>query len=327
MTLRSWLAIVAGLGLTALLLMRIGLSSVGDAIVAAGWAGILAATALHVLAQGICAAAWWTLWPSDPGAGRPTYPRMVAIRMLRDSMGEVLPTVPLGELAAIRELMRTGLSAVEASAVTIADVTTELAGQVGFSVITFALVALPDLRAWRYLGVSGLAGTVFIFAGCLWVQYSGGRQLARLCGGAVPLLREIPQVWDRLSAELRRVYGRQGRIAIAAAIQLAAWFVGGLQSWTVLRIMGTPVPLTGALALEAFMFSVHRVAPTPGAVGVQEGGYVLAGSALGIDDGTALALSLVKRARDLLVAVPVILVWQAVRARRTRRTAISGVQF
>ena len=69
------------------------------------------------------------------------------------------------------------------------------------------------------------------------------------------------------------------------------------------------------------MAGVRRVAPTPGAGGAQEGGHVLAGAAPGIDGGAALALSLVKRVRDLLVAVPVVLPSQAVPTRHARRSA------
>ncbi len=230
-----------------------------------------------------------------------------------------MPVVPVGEVAAVRELMRAGLSALDATALTIADVTAELASQVGFSLLTLVLVMAAGLDAWRLVGLSGLAGSVAIFAGCAWVQHSGGCRLARLCGRATPLLHGVPDVWEHLDARLRRIYARHGRVALAVAIHLAAWFAGGLQAWAVLRIMGTPIAPATALALEAFVASICTVVPTPGALGVQEGSYVLAGSALGIDSSAALALSLVKRARDLLVALPVIIVWQAIQIRRARR--------
>ncbi len=48
----------------------------------------------------------------------------------------------------------------------------------------------------------------------------------------------------------------------------------------------------------------------PGGLGIQEGGLVLIGSQLGLTPELALALSLAKRARELLVGVPCLIVWQ-----------------
>lgn len=316
MNARSWLAALAGLAFAAVLVLQTGPSAVGRVVLAAGWNSVLAALALHVLAQLTCAVSWWVLCLSGPS--RPTYARLAATRLLRDAMSQVLPVVPVGEVAAVRELMRAGLSAVEAAALTVADVTAELASQVGFSLSTLALVTATGLDAWRLVGLSSLAGSVAIFAGCVWVQHSGGHRLARSCGRVMPFLHNVPHVWERLGVGLHKIYGRRGRVALAVAIHLAAWFVGGLQAWAVLRIMGTPIIPAAALALEAFVASVCSIAPMPGALGVQEGSYVLAGATLGIDGSAALALSLVKRARDLLVALPVIVVWQAIQVHRAR---------
>jgi hypothetical protein len=59
----------------------------------------------------------------------------------------------------------------------------------------------------------------------------------------------------------------------------------------------------------------------PGAIGVQEGGYVVLGPLFGIAPETMLALSLLKRARDLALGVPALLLWQGLEARRWRRAA------
>jgi uncharacterized membrane protein YbhN (UPF0104 family) len=42
----------------------------------------------------------------------------------------------------------------------------------------------------------------------------------------------------------------------------------------------------------------------PGALGVQEGGYLLLAPVVGLSPEAALALSLIKRARELLLGVP-----------------------
>jgi hypothetical protein len=54
----------------------------------------------------------------------------------------------------------------------------------------------------------------------------------------------------------------------------------------------------------------------PGALGVQEGAYMLLGGMLGLAPEMGLALSLVKRVRDLLLGIPALLGWQAVEGGR-----------
>jgi hypothetical protein len=49
----------------------------------------------------------------------------------------------------------------------------------------------------------------------------------------------------------------------------------------------------------------------PGGLGVQEASYVLLGPLFGVHASDALALSLLRRARDLVIGVPVLLIWQA----------------
>jgi len=73
------------------------------------------------------------------------------------------------------------------------------------------------------------------------------------------------------------------------------------------------------LVLESLVFGLRTaVFFIPGAWGVQEAAYVLVGSVLGLAPETMLALILVKRARELVVGVPVLCVGQIVSALRPR---------
>jgi uncharacterized membrane protein YbhN (UPF0104 family) len=48
----------------------------------------------------------------------------------------------------------------------------------------------------------------------------------------------------------------------------------------------------------------------PGGLGVQEGGFILIGGALGLDPATCLALAGARRIRDLLIFLPGLFAWQ-----------------
>ncbi len=56
----------------------------------------------------------------------------------------------------------------------------------------------------------------------------------------------------------------------------------------------------------------------PGSAGVQEAGYVGLGAAFGVPPDMALGVSLLRRARDLALGVPILLAFQWVELRRLR---------
>jgi len=62
----------------------------------------------------------------------------------------------------------------------------------------------------------------------------------------------------------------------------------------------------------------------PGALGVQEGGYLLLAPLAGLHPDTALALSLAKRAREILLGVPGLLHLQASETFWRRRPSASA---
>ncbi|MBV9551421.1 MAG: flippase-like domain-containing protein, partial [Alphaproteobacteria bacterium] len=75
-----------------------------------------------------------------------------------------------------------------------------------------------------------------------------------------------------------------------------------------------------AMVIESLVYAIRSTAfYVPNSVGVQEGAYVLLGGAFGLSPEMALALSLLKRARDLTIGLPVIGLWQAVESGRIWR--------
>jgi hypothetical protein len=71
-------------------------------------------------------------------------------------------------------------------------------------------------------------------------------------------------------------------------------------------------------AIESLMFAIRNTAFfAPSGLGVQEGAYALLGPLFGLPVEAALALSLLKRARDITVGVPMLLSWQVLEGRRS----------
>ena len=62
----------------------------------------------------------------------------------------------------------------------------------------------------------------------------------------------------------------------------------------------------------------------PGHAGVQEAAYAGIGAIFGQPPELSLAVSLLRRARDLALGVPILLIWQAVELQRRRATRAEG---
>jgi uncharacterized membrane protein YbhN (UPF0104 family) len=112
-------------------------------------------------------------------------------------------------------------------------------------------------------------------------------------------------------AELTALYGHSGRIAAGTLLHLLGWFGKGAGNWIAFRLLGAPIDLEAALAIEALLHAMLALAVVvPGYAGVQEAGYASLGTLFGAAPEISLAVSLLRRARDLAVGLPILLLWQ-----------------
>ena len=116
---------------------------------------------------------------------------------------------------------------------------------------------------------------------------------------------------DAVVAELTRYYRVRRAILASFFFNLLAWAGSAASAWLTLRLMGEHQTIWHIIALESLIFALRSAAfVVPGAIGIQEAGYILLGPIFGIGPEAAVALSLVKRARDIAIGVPALLIWQ-----------------
>ncbi|MGI3775735.1 MAG: lysylphosphatidylglycerol synthase domain-containing protein [Janthinobacterium lividum] len=313
---------LAGLALAWHLIADTGATAVLHAAASLGWPGfalVLAAQLLLVVPMGV---AWWLL-----GRGRPDarLPRFVWARLVRDSAGEALPFSQLGGYAAgARALAVAGVSGPFAAASTVVDVSTELAGQLGYTLLGLALLAWrrpgSGLLAPVLLATLAMAALVAAFAA---VQVRGAGAVDRLL---VRASARLPTDEGRAGAPaaaladaVRTIHARRGALLAAIGLHFAEWVLSGVQAWATLRLMGLRPGLSGALVIDSLLYGARSFAfLVPNAIGVQEATLVVVGALFGVPPDAALGLSLVRRARDLALAVPALCTWQVLEARRAK---------
>ena len=105
---------------------------------------------------------------------------------------------------------------------------------------------------------------------------------------------------------------------------LLGWLGTGVAGWITYRALAYPIDFDDALAIEALLSAATAAAfMVPASVGVQEAGYAGLGAAFGIAPEVSIAVSLVRRARDIVIGVPILLIWECMELRRLKATRVT----
>jgi putative membrane protein len=305
------LATVVGLLVAGWTIGEVGARQVLESMATVGWLGMLAFTAWSVGILALLGAAWFAVAPGEPLARLPLF---IWARTTREAATDVLPFSQLGGLvvgARTLTIRRVPMPIVYASM--IADMTTELASQLlftlaGIAVLLLVLADLPVRASIMPLAMLGLGGMGAIVAILAFAQrpmlHLAGQLASRFLPGSVSALATVRTQLDAIYREPRRVIA-------AFVFNLLAWIGSAAGAWVALKFMGVSTPLWAIITLEALIFTLRSVAFfIPGAIGVQEAAYALIGPLFGLPPATALAVSLLKRARDLVIGIPALIVWQ-----------------
>jgi putative membrane protein len=327
--LRVVLGAVCGLAAAVFAFSRHDLGEVWQAASVIGW-GLLGIVLWRFVPLFFAGFAWSRLFDRE---SRPTLFRTFIARWVSESVNGLLPVAQVGgELArarlAFRALKREGkpASGLDAAASVIVDMTLALVAQFVF--------ALPGLwHLWRLDDhaiarvatgvVISILPLLLLVAAQHQAAIKGGAALAGRFGLSGMLTDQSGDhpLWARLSA----LYRRLGLASRVVAIHVLAWTCRAGEVWFALRLMGHPIGFADAVMIEGLLNAARTAGfLLPAGLGIQEGALLLLCGWVGIPAHFALALALIKRARELGVGIPGLTVWALVerpKLRRIRRKA------
>jgi glycosyltransferase 2 family protein len=310
--------LVGGVALMTLLVVHFGAAEVGRAIGTAGWTGVAAISGFHLLLEAAMGLAWWLLVRRQRRGARPWV--FMWGRWLRDAGSDILPLSQVGGyVLGVRAVMLHGVDATLGAASTIVDLTLELGGQIVYTTLGVALLlrAYPHSR-FDLPALIGLAIAVLAAAGFVMAQRRRVPIIDRLAAQfGHRWLAAVAASTETVQADIRAIYRDWPGVTGSFLLHLATWLASAVEALIVLRLMGSTLGILPILAIESLLYAARSAAfLVPNALGVQEGAYVLLGAAFGLPPDMALALSLLKRARDLVLGIPALLLWQFVEGRR-----------
>ncbi len=303
---------VAGIALAIYLVLRSGVHDILHILDIAGWSLALLLPA-HMAMLAIDSTGWRALLGRRPRVGTLV---LTWFAIIRDSVNGLLPVARVGgELVAVRLLMARGVAGSEAGASVIVEVTVTLIVQFLFTLIGVFLLLyeLHDAAAARAVLI-GLLISLPALAIFFLLQHKWGlsqtieRVLVALTNRQVLALAGDPA---RLDRAVRDLYANRRALWSCFFWQFAALFAGAAETWFTLFLLGRPIGALGAILLESLGQALRSVSfIVPGGIGVQEGGFLLFGAAIGLPPDMAIAFSLARRLREIGLGIPALVSWQ-----------------
>ncbi len=317
---RLRLIVVALLGLAVVgyLLTHIGLRAVLMAAGSIGWNGFGLLCVFAFVVFAVLGPAWYVLLPR---ATHPSLRLLIWARMVRDAASEALPFSQVGGMIlGVRAAALFGMPTRLSVASMIVDVTTELIGHllyVGFGLLLLLMRGAQSAPAQAFertalvgLVVVAIGGIAFLAMQRHGLSWISGKLAGRIFPASAAYM-------SGLAAELREIHRAPLRIALSACIHFCGWTVAALTMWVAFRLIGVRVDISAVISLESLVYAARSLAFfVPNALGVQEAAYTLLAPMVGIGKEYALAVSLLRRARDVAVGIPILLVYQLIEGRR-----------
>lgn len=304
------------------LVLHVGLHAVMAAVVKVGWGGFAILCLLGIGLFVILGSAWFLLIPRSSTAKLETF---IWGRGVRDSAAEVLPFSQLGGFViGARAVMLRGVSAPLAFASMIADVTAELMAQIGYVLIGIAILVerVPKSPTSQWLTHAAAIGTLLAAVGAvgfLFVQKRGFAVAERIVARTMPKAAEQA---GAMHGAMESIHAAPLKILLSVCTHMAGWFASAFASWVAIRLMGIQVAFLSIVSIEALLYAIRSAAViVPNALGVQEAAYAMLMPFFGLTASAGLALSLLKRARDIAIGIPILLAWQATEGGHALRRA------
>lgn len=304
---------MVGVALAAWLLSSYGVMQILEVLARIGWAGMLVVVLFH-LPQMLCSALGWQAI-AGPSDLRPR--TWLLLRWIREGVNNLLPLAQIGgEFVVARLLRRRGMPLATAIGGTIGDLMLEMATQVVFTVLGVALlVQIVGHTEATALVTKGLLFAALVVAAVfvgVWLGLASVIEKAVLRMGRSLGWPATAQI-SGLHAALVGCFRSPGRVAASASWHLLSWLLGGIEVCLVLHFFGHDIGLGAGMIIESLGQAAKAVGfAVPGAIGVQEGGYVVVCRLLGIAPEVAIALSLVKRLREVVLGVPGLVLWRRI---------------
>ena len=310
---------LAGLALATAVVIWLGAANVFQVVLRIGWLGFFYVVAWQLAVYVVLGVAWWVLCPGL-GFGITIWGRLV-----REGVTVCLPFSEIGGLlGGAGAVMLGGADFASAGASSIVDVACEGIGLAPFLLFGLGMVLVRNPGSMLALPMAAGIGLLLVGG---FVAYRLRARIGRLLrAGFAKLLhswvRDAPQLAADVQHGVEGLFHQRSRIVWASLVHVLGWCGGGGNVWIAYHLLGANPTVLDALAIESILSGVLAIGfLVPAGLGVQELTYVGVGHLFGLPADLSLALSLIRRARDITIGAPSVISWQLLEARALKEEA------
>jgi len=301
---------MAGGVLALYILNTAGLTSIFAAAMAVGWHGFALLCLYQMGLFVVLGTAWYVVVPTSC---RPRATVFVWSRMVRDATSELLPFSHLGGIVlGARTAMSRGVLQSVAIGSVVTDITAEMLAQIAFTAVglviltTFTPHDSPTFSI-NSAAVFGLATIGLTCAALVALQRYGRILTSKLISRLFPSAGPITEL---VAKYIEETYRRPALVGLSVLLHCGGWLASALSTWIALLLMGVQARVWPVLAIESLVCAVRSVGFwVPNGLGVQEAAYAAIAPLFGIGAEIGLAISILKRARDIALGLPIVLLW------------------
>jgi uncharacterized protein (TIRG00374 family) len=317
----SALALTVGIALFVITIVRTGFDETIESV------GRLGFTFPVLLLPGACwhllrTWGWSVAFPDDE---RPAFTRLFRVRLAADAISFFTVRGLTGEPLKVMLLYDRVAPPVVAAAITLE--------RLAFAIMSLVIAGVVSYVAVRRLAMPGAWDAVFTLLAMATVITLGilaevarhrtgdylGRlvtRLGRVAGRPLETSRVVRFVLDVEDVLLDLLRGDRRRLIILTVLPVVCYLLTAFEVWLVLWVIGEPIGITAALAIDTFarLGSVASAA-IPAGIGALEASNAAPVAMLGLGGGGALAL--LRRVRALLWAGMGLALYPRVKPRQT----------
>jgi len=307
--------LLLGLAIVAWLLARADLAAVFAVIGNIGW-GFVAILLARAVTVAVDCAAWQVLLPAGE---RPHFVSMLPLRWIGESINTTLPAGQVGGDVIRARLLQQRVAAPARGYASVAvDFCLSLFAQILFTLLGFALLAGSGDGGGAWWAVAASAAAVPIFAIASWELLVRRRLLVATESWAARLgWRRLASGLQQLRAALALLAESRTTLALSLSLHVTSFLMHAGEVWLTLWLMGAATGFGASVLLESLGLAARSAAfMIPSGWGAQEASLVALAASAGLPVETALALGLVKRAREFAVGLPGLVAWALAERRR-----------
>ncbi|MEN7530129.1 MULTISPECIES: flippase-like domain-containing protein [unclassified Cupriavidus] len=337
----AFLLLSIGAALFVGLLAWQGFGAVTTTLMSAGW-GLAVVAAFHLVPLVLDAGAIAVLLDRKTRHG--SFCSALKARWTGEAVNSLLPAGQIGgPVLMVRYLSHRGARMRDAAAAITVSTTTQALSQMLFAllgivvfgaqgdlsgyqtpIIAVTVVLAACVLAFCVLQRRGMFGRVMRIGQKLF----GKRKAAEDGHAGAGRWAGLALRADAVDSAIRELYRDRKKVAASFGLNLLGWIAGTGEVWLIMHFLGHPVSWAEALLLESVGQAIRGAAfAIPGSLGAQEGGYLLLAPLVGLPPDAALALSLAKRVRELILGIPgLVYLHFSERKYQRRRAATTALQ-